>query len=339
MPGPTEMDKILYPESKPFNEGELAVDAIHTIRYKEYGNKNGIPVVYLHGGPAAGCAPYFHRFFDPDAFHIIIYDQRGAPLSTPPAETTNNSPAHLVEDNEKLRVALGIDKWHLFGGSWGSTLALLYAEKYPEHVSSMTLRGVFMMREKELDWFVNRMGTFFPEVRNEFLEFLPPEERKDALESYYQRLINPDPAVHMPAARAWTRYENGSAFLELPRDEDRNSPPEQVLGFARIEAHFMRNYMPDDSIMQNVDKIKHIPTAIVQGRHDDVCPPETAYDLARKLDNCSLQLVLSGHSGSQPETMKGLVAATNRIRDTGSPVLPKITPPAAQTDAALPPKP
>jgi len=315
-----EKDSILYPASEPFNRGELKVDS-YVLQYAEYGNKEGIPIVYLHGGPGAGCEPYFHRFFDPKVFRIIIYDQRGAPHSKPSGEIVNNSPAHLVEDNEKLRQELGIAKWHLFGGSWGSTLALLYAEKYPEHVSSMILRGVFMMREQELDWYMNRMGTFFPEVYKEFIDFLPEAGRGCVLESYYQRLINPDPTVHLPAAATWTRFEYGCAFLDVPPDEVRDQEPEKTLPFARIEAHFMRNYMPDDSIMLNVDKIKTIPTAIVHGRHDAVCPPYSAFDLASKLNNCSLEFVLSGHSASMPETMKGLVAATDRIRDTGSPVL------------------
>lgn len=333
-----DKDAILYPASKPFNEGDLDVGDGHKLHYQQFGNPDGIPVVYLHGGPGAGSAPYFHRFFDPAVFNIVIYDQRGAPASNPPGDINANSPAHLVEDNEKLRQHLGIDKWHLFGGSWGSTLALMYAEKYPENTLSMTLRGVFMMRDKELDWYINRIGTFFPEVYKEFVEFLPPNERGDVLENYYQRLTNPDPAIHLPAAFAWTRFENGSAFLEVPPDEIRNDTPQRALPFARIEAHFMRNHMPDDSIMQNIAVIKDIPTAIVQGRHDIVCPPMSAFDLSEKLTNTSLEFVQSGHSGASPETMKSLVAATNRIRDTGSPVLPKKSP-AAPTPAGNPPKP
>lgn len=333
-----ELDNILYPASKPFNTGDLDVGDGHKLHYEEFGNPEGIPVVMLHGGPGAGSAPYFHRFFDPEAFRIIVYDQRGAPASSPAGSIQDNSPAHLVEDNEKLRQHLGIDKWHLFGGSWGSTLALLYAEAYPEHTSSMTLRGVFMMRDKELDWYINRMGTFYPEVYKEFVEFLPEEERGDVLENYYQRLTSPDPTVHLPAAAAWTRFENGCAFLDIPPDEIRNDEPKRALPFARIEAHFMRNFMPDDSIMQNVDKIKDIPTAIVQGRHDIVCPPMSAFDLAEKLDNASIEFVMSGHSASMPETMKQLVAATDRLRDTGSPVLKK-KPAPAQAPKAKPPAP
>ncbi len=332
-----EKDDILYPASQPFHEGTLDVGDGHAIAYQEYGKKGGIPIVYLHGGPGAGCAPYFHRFFDPEVFHIITYDQRGAPRSSPGAFKKdgdpmhlieNNTPAILVEDNEKLRQHLGIDKWHLFGGSWGSTLALLYAEKYPEHVESMTLRGVFMMRDKEVDWYVNRQGTFYPDVYKEFVDFIPEAERDNILEAYYQRLTDPDPAVHLPAAAAFTRFENGCAFLDVPPDEIRNDPPQKALPFALVEVYFFRNFMPDDSIMQNVAKIKDIPTAIVQGRHDNVCPPMSAYDLSEKLNNCSLEFVQSGHSGGMPETMKRLVAATDRIRDAGSPVLKKTVTPA-----------
>lgn len=346
-----EKDAILYPEIKPYNTGDLDVGDGHKIHYEEYGNPKGIPIVYLHGGPGAGSAPYFHRFFDPEAFRIIVYDQRSAPKSSPDAFKAdgnpmhlieNNTPAILVEDNEKLRQHLGIEKWHLFGGSWGSTLALLYAEQYPERVESMTLRGVFMMREKELDWYINKMGTFFPDVYKEFVEFLPPEERGDILESFYKRLTNPDPKIHLPAAAAWTRFENGSAFLQVPPDEIRNDPPEKALPFALIEVYFMRNFMPNDSIMQNIDKIKHIPTSIVQGQHDVVCPPMSAFDLSQKLENVSLEFTLAGHSGSMPETMKGLVAATDRIRDTGSPVLKKTAPapiaPAKQPKSPKGPK-
>lgn len=332
-----DKDAILYPASKPFNTGKLDVGDGHEIAYQEYGKKGGIPIVYLHGGPGAGCAPHFHQYFDPAVFHIITYDQRAAPLSSPDAFKKdgdpkhlieNNSPAHLVEDNEKLRQHLGIDKWHLFGGSWGSTLALLYAEKYPEHTESMTLRGVFMMRDKELDWYINKMGVFYPEVYKEFVDFIPEAERGDMLEAYYQRLTDPDPKVHLAAAAAWTRFENGCAFMDVPPDDVRNDPPAKALPFALIEVYFMRNFMPDDSIMQNVDKIKHIPTHIVQGRHDNVCPPMSAFDLSEKLQNCTIEFTQAGHSGGMPETVKGLVAATDRIRDTGSPVAKKNSSPA-----------
>lgn len=324
-----EKDTILYPASKPYDTGDLDVGDGHKIHYEQFGNPDGIPIVYLHGGPGAGSAPYFHRFFDPDKFRVIVYDQRSAPKSSPESFKAdgnpmhlieNNTPAILVEDNEKLRQHLGVDKWHLFGGSWGSTLALLYAEAYPEHVSSMTLRGVFMMREKELDWYINKMGTFFPEVYKEFIDFLTPPERENVLESYYQRLTNPDPAIHLAAAAAWTRFENGAAFLEVPPDSIRNDPPEKALPFALIEVYFMRNFMPDDGIMQNIAKIKDIPTHIVQGRHDNVCPPMSAFDLKAQLTNATIEFTQAGHSGAEPDTMRGLVAATNRIRDTGSPV-------------------
>ena len=232
----------------------------------------------------------------------------------------NNTPELLVDDNNKMREHLNIDRWHIFGGSWGATLALLYAEKYPERTLSLTLRGVFMMRDKELDWYLNGTGTFYPEVHQEFVEFLPESERENLLESYFQRLTNPDPKIHLAAAAAWTRYENGYSHLDVPSDEVRNMPPEQALPFALIEAHYMRNFMPTNVIMENLDPIKDMPTHIVQGRHDVCCPPMSAYDLSQALDQCTLEFTQAGHSGGMPENVRGLVAAANRILATGSPI-------------------
>jgi proline iminopeptidase len=321
---------ILYPELKPYDEGWLDVDPIsnHRIFYQQFGNSDGIPVVYLHGGPGAGSANYFHRFFHTKRFRTIVYDQRGVGKSMPPAETQSNSPDALLEDNEKLREHLGIDKWHLFGGSWGSTLALLYAERYPQRVLSLTLRGVFLMRDQEIDWFMHHMGLFFPEVRREFEEFLPENERKELLESYYRRLIASDPEIHRPAALVWARYENGCDFRTLPPDADRNEPPDKALSRARIEAHFFRNHRLGNRILSNIAKVRHIPTMIVQGRYDIICPPATAYQLKSELNDCCLQLVESGHSAREPEIISGLIAAADRIAATavggspGTPVLP-----------------
>ncbi len=287
-----EREALLFPASEPFREGSLDVGDGHQLAYQEYGNPEGIPVVYLHGGPGAGCEPYYHRYFDPKAFHIVTYDQRGAPLSPPKSFLVdgnplrlieNNSPAHLVEDHEKLRLHLGLESWHLFGGSWGATLALLYAERFPDRVLSLTLRGVFMMRADELDWYLHRTRTFYPEVHREFLEFLPEDERENLAEAYYRRLIDPRPEVHLAAAAAWTRYENGYSFMEIPPDEERNERPVKALPFALIEAYYMSQFMPDDTIMEEVGQIRHLPTHIVQGRHDCCCPPMSAYDLSREL--------------------------------------------------------
>lgn len=320
--GNSAIESKLYPASIPFRQDCLKVGD-YTLPYKEFGNPAGIPVVYLHGGPGGGASPNAHRLFDPKAFRIIIYDQRGAGKSMPYAGIKDNSPDLLVEDLNKLREHLHIEKWHVHGGSWGSTLALLYAEKYPKTVSSLQLGGVFTMRMQEVDWFMNDMGKFFPESGKEFIEFLPPNERGNVLESYYQRLINPDPAIHLPAARIWSRYESSCAQNIRPSDEALDKiTGKDSLAIARIEAHFFRNHMftQDDRIIRDLHKISHIPTLIIQGRHDVICPPETAFAVAAKLKNCQLVFTPYGHSSIVPETLDTVIAATNRIRDTGSPL-------------------
>lgn len=314
------IDDILYPASSPYNEGDLKVDDLHAIHYAEHGNPKGIPIVYLHGGPGFGYSDYFHRFFDPRAFRIIVYDQRGAPRSSAPGEIRNNSPALLVEDNDKLRKHLGIGKWHVYGGSWGSALSLLYAEAYPENVLSLTLRGVWTMRKSELDWYFKGVRAIMPDTFDELVGFLPEPERGNHLESFYQRILNPDPAVHAPAAAAFIRYVACSGALQMPPESDRSMPPAKMLSICRIALNFMRNHFPTTAVWDNIDKIKHIPVAIVQGRYDALTPAVTAFELSKKFSNAHLEIVVAGHSAIDPEIMKGLVAATNRIRDTGSPV-------------------
>jgi len=284
--------------------------------------------VLLHGGPGAGFGPYFPRMCDPNIFRIICYDQRGAPKSIPAAKIEANSPDLLVEDNEQLRKKLGIEKWHVYGGSWGSTLALMYAEKYPERVESLTLRGVFTMRKEELDWYINKMNAVFPEARKEFVEYIPEAERGDLLTAYFNRLTDPDPAVHNEAARVFVRNETACAYRKPLPDSENNDPGEKSLPFARMEAYYMHEFMPDDRIIQNLNKIAHIPTMIVQGRYDMVCPAWTAIEVAGKMQNCKLELTDSGHSATDPDTLRGLVAAFDRIRDYGTPV-PASAPPQA----------
>jgi len=320
----------LYDSGVPYDSGYMdTADGEHKIYYEQYGNPNGVPIVLLHGGPGAGFGPYFPRMCDPDHFRIVVYDQRGAPKSIPSAKIEANSPDLLVEDNEQLRKKLGIDKWHVYGGSWGSTLALLYAEKYPERVESLTLRGVFTMREQELDAYINKMNTFFPERRKEFIGHIPPAERGDLLTAYYNRLVNPDPAVHLEAARIFVRNENGCAHRIPLSESENNDPGDKVLPFARIEAHFMHNYMPDDRIIKNLHRIAHIPTMIVQGRYDVVCPKDTAIEVHENLPYSALELTDAGHSATEPETLRGLVASFDRIRDYGMPIMPPPGPLAA----------
>lgn len=312
-----------YPESQPYKTGRLAVGSGHELYFEEFGNPQGKPIVYLHGGPGAGHAAYFHRFFDPQAFRIIVYDQRGAGQSTPFGETKDNSPDLLVGDLEKLRVHLGAGKLHVFGGSWGSTLSLLYAQAYPANVETLTLRGIFMMRQKELDLFYKAGDTLFPEEFNKLKAFLPEAERGDILTSYYNRIANPDPAISIPACRVWTRYESSTCHLLPPSDADLASDTDNfVIGMARMETHFFINhkFTPDDRILKNVGTIRHIPTLIVQGHYDAVCPPVSAWELKQAFPEAHLEMVIAGHSASEPAIKQALVAGTNRIRDFGSPL-------------------
>ncbi len=313
--------KGLYPKSTPYAQGRLPADGTHTLFYEEFGNPDGIPVVYLHGGPGAGSAPYVHQLFDPEAFRIVVFDQRGCGRSTPHAETRDNSPDLLVADLEALKNHLGIDAWHVAGGSWGSTLALLYAEAHPESVQSLLLRGIWMERRQEIDWFLNETGRFFPAGQKEFVDLIPPEERGDLLEAYYQRLMNPDPAVHLPAAHAWCRLENGMTFLHPLADADKTETDADALACARIEAHFFRNhpFQPDDRILQDIARIQRIPTMIVQGQYDICCPPATAYELKAALPAACLRVVTAGHATLEPEILNALIESSERIRDTGSP--------------------
>jgi proline iminopeptidase len=315
----------LYPEAKPYNSGYLRVDPTHECYYEEYGNPEGIPIVTLHGGPGGGSKPFFHRYFDLGAFRVVVYDQRGAGKSRPFAEIRDNSPDLLVADLEKLRAHLGIGKWHVFGGSWGSTLALLYAEEHPAAVMSLTLRGIFMMRQKELDLFYRDGNTHNPDQHEKFMAFLPEPERRDVVAAYFKRIADPDPAIHMPAASAWTRYENATSYLTPPSEAELDQSDRNInhtLGMARMETHFFHNhrFQPDDRILRNVGKIRHIPTVIVQGRYDTVCPPVSAWELKKAFPEAHLDLVISGHSAKEPEIEKLLVKSADRIRDTGSPV-------------------
>jgi proline iminopeptidase len=317
--------EALYPAAAPYNSGYLKVDGTHECYYEEFGNPKGIPVVVLHGGPGGGSKPFFHRYFDLSAFRVVVYDQRGAGRSKPFGEIKDNSPDLLVEDMEKLRKHLGIGKWHVFGGSWGSTLALLYAEEHPGSVMSLTLRGIFMMRQKELDLFYRDGNTHNPDQHEKFMNYLPEAERKDVIGAYFRRIADPDPNIHMPAASVWTRYENSTSYLVPPSEADLDRSDKNTnhtLGMARMETHFFHNhrFQPDDRILKNVDKIRHIPTFIVQGRYDTVCPPVSAWELKKAFREAHLEMVIAGHSAKEPEIEKLLVRSADLIRDTGSPV-------------------
>jgi proline iminopeptidase len=308
---------VLYPECAPRASGMLALDGRHTMYWEECGSAGGVPLLFIHGGPGGGSQPHHRRFYDPSFWRIVLYDQRGAGRSTPSAELVDNTTAHLVADIERLRAHLGIDRWLLFGGSWGSTLALAYAQAHPERVLGLVLRGVFLATRGEVDWFVGGMRRIFPEAWREFSHFLPPGERDDVVASYYRRLIDPDPRVHEPAAGAWDRYETAcSTLLPKPAPGGR-SEADAALAIARIEAHYFvhDSFLAPNQILDNVARIRHLPCTIVQGRYDIVCPPVSAEALARAWPGCEYIVVPdAGHSVREPGTMRELVGAVRRMQ-------------------------
>jgi len=303
----------LYPEIQPFRQGFLPLDSIHTMYWEESGNPNGVPVVFLHGGPGAGSSPAHRRLFDPSYYRIVIYDQRGAGRSTPLGEIHDNTTIHLINDLEFLRQHLGIDHWLVFGGSWGSTLALAYAEAHPERCLGLILRGIFLCRKSEIDWFLYGLRNLFPEAWKKLVEPLSEDERHDILAAYYQRLLNPDPEIHMPAARSWGIYE-GSCSTLLPNPSVVNyfASDTVALGLARMEAHYFTHniFLPENSILNNVHKLHNIPATIVQGRYDAVCPIISADDLHQAWPQAEYIVIDdAGHSVWEPGIQSALIHA------------------------------
>lgn len=308
----------LFPPIEPYRTGALRLDSRHTMYWEQSGQPRGAPVLFLHGGPGAGATPVHRRFFDPDHWRIVIFDQRGAGRSIPLGETADNSPAHLVADIERLRIELGIERWLVFGGSWGSTLALDYAQAHPARCAGLVLRGIFLCRAPEIDWFLYGIRRVFPEAWRAFAGFLPESERGDILAAYHRRLIDPDPAVHMPAARAWGRYEGACSTL-LPNPDTVAAFGEErlALGLARIEAHFFRNFLfaGERDLVARVGRIRHLPGVIVQGRYDMVCPIASADELARAWPEAEFVIVPdAGHSAMEPGIREQLVLATERMK-------------------------
>jgi proline iminopeptidase len=315
---PESPDATLFPAIEPYASGRIALDAIHTMHWEACGNSKGVPLVFLHGGPGGGCLPHHRRYYDPSFWNIVLYDQRGAGRSTPAAELIGNTTPNLVADLERLRAALGVERWLVFGGSWGSTLALAYAQAHPDRVLGLVLRGIFLASAAEIDWFMHGMRNFFPEAWREFSETLPPAERGDLLRNYYRRLADPDPAVHLPAARAWDRYEGACATL-LPTAEPlaKFDSDTAALAIARIEAHYFVNngFLAPNQLLEGVAKIRHLPCTIVQGRYDVICPPVTAAALAHAWPEAEYVVVPdAGHSVREPGTTRELVAAVARMQ-------------------------
>jgi proline iminopeptidase len=308
----------LFPPIEPYATGMLKLDGRHTMYWEQSGNPRGAPVVFLHGGPGAGATPTHRRFFDPQHYRIVVFDQRGAGRSTPLGDIVDNTTAHLVADMERLRQHLGVERWVVFGGSWGSTLALAYAQEHPSRCTGLVLRGVFLCRRSEVDWFLYGMRSIFPEAWRAFAGFLPEEERQDLLGAYYRRLVAPEPAVHMPAARAWSTYEGAcSTLLPSPDTVAAFGEDRMALGLARIEAHYFLNNVvpPERDLVGRVDRLRRIPAFIIQGRYDMVCPIVSADELARAWPEAEYAVVPdAGHSAMEPGIRARLVAATEKLR-------------------------
>jgi proline iminopeptidase len=314
----THARRDLFPPIEPYRTGRLQLDQRHTMYWEESGNPHGRPALFLHGGPGAGATAVHRRFFDPAFWRIVIFDQRGGGRSTPLGEIRDNSPELLVGDIERLRRELGISRWVAFGGSWGSTLALLYSQAHPLCVAGLIVRGIFLCRQSEIDWFLNGMRVVFPEAWRAFTGFLPEAERGDPLDGYYRRLIHPDPAVHMPAARAWSIYEGACSTL-LPNPETVAAFGEDrlALGLARIEAHYFRHHLipPERDLVAQIGPIRHLPATIVQGRYDMVCPIRSADELAQAWPEAEYVIVRdAGHSAMEAGTREQLVLATERAK-------------------------
>ncbi len=308
----------LFPQIGPFETGYLPLSAGHVMYWEQVGNPRGRPVLFLHGGPGAGAGAVHRRFFDPDFWRVAIFDQRGAGRSRPLGSLVENTTADLVADIEVLRRHLGIERWLLFGGSWGSTLALAYAQAHPERVAGCVLRGVFLGRENEVRWFMHGLSAIFPDAHGQFARFLPEPERADLLGSYLRRLTDPDPSVHLPAARAWSVYEGScSTLLPSPDTVASFAQDRTALGLARIEAYYFAHglFLPPEGLLGRMDRIGHIPAEIVQGRYDMVCPPCTAFDLAAAWPAARLTIVPdAGHSALEAGIRRALVAAVERFR-------------------------
>ena len=308
----------MYPIQEPLRSGMLPVSELHTIYWEESGNPAGIPVIFLHGGPGAGSSPACRGFFNPEKYRVIIIDQRGSGKSTPYAETRENTTWDLVEDIEKVRKMLGIESWLVFGGSWGSTLSLAYAETYPNRVRGLILRGIFLCRQIEINWLSEEGGVsmIYPEQWQRYLAAVPPEQRAGSLvEAYYWMLNSPDPAVHLPAAKAWADWESWLIWFDpKPVDED----PQASLAIARFENHYFVHQgwlQGDKSILANAHKIQHIPTIIVQGRYDLCTPTRSAWDLKQALPQADLRIIQSGHYAQNPAIADALVQATDEFAE------------------------
>lgn len=309
--------RTLYPSIEPYDTGTLQVSERHCLRYEQCGNPDGKPVVILHGGPGGGCSPKMRRFHDPARYRIVLFDQRGSGRSTPHADLVDNTTWDLVADIERLREHLGITRWQVFGGSWGSTLALAYAQTHPEAATELVLRGIFMLRRWELEWFYQQGASrLFPDAWEEYLKPIPLVERADMMSAYYRRLTSDDERVRVEAARAWSVWEAATSFLRQdPGFIDAHKADAFALAFARIECHYFVNggfFEVEDQLLRDAHRLHGIPGAIVHGRYDVVCPVQNAWELSRAWPQADLTICpASGHSAFEPEITDALVRATD----------------------------
>lgn len=314
----------LYPPLEPYDTGFLAVDPPHRIYYEQSGNPAGKPVIFIHGGPGGGTTPAMRRFFDPAAYRIILFDQRGCGRSTPHACLEHNTTWALVADMERLRCHLDITRWQLFGGSWGSALALAYAESHPQQVFELILRGIFTLRRWELEWFYQSgASALFPDAWEDYLAEIPESERSDMIAAYYRRLTGDDHALQLRAARAWSIWEARTSHLLIDQQQVESfGEDEFALAFARIECHYFMHrgfFKSDTELLDGVERIRDLPGVIVQGRYDVVCPLTTAWTLHQRWPKSELVIVPeAGHSAFEPGITAALVAATERYRNSAT---------------------
>ena len=314
------MSRTLYPEHLPWHQFHLEVGDGHELYVEESGRRGGIPAVYLHGGPGAGCEAWHRQLFDPERYHIVLFDQRGAGRSRPHAEVANNTTAHLVADMERIREALGLERWLVVGGSWGSTLALAYAEAHPKRVSGLILRGIFLCRDEDIAWFYQQgANRIFPDHWQDFVAPIPEAERDDLVAAYHRRLFDADEVTRMRAAEAWSVWEGRCATLRGSQAViDHFADPFVALSLARIECHYFVNhaFLEPDQLLRDADRLRDIPGVIVHGRYDIVCPADQALALHRAWPRAELKLIPdAGHAASEPGILDALLAATDAFAE------------------------
>lgn len=307
---------VLHPPAEPYDSGMLPLDDVHTMYWETSGRVDGVPVLFLHGGPGGGSSPEHRRFFDPTFFRAVLFDQRGAGCSTPVGEISRNNTRQLVADIERLREYLGVDRWLVFGGSWGSTLALAYGQAHPDRCLGFLLRGIFLGRPAEIEWFLYGLKNVFPEAWHKFAGMVPEAERTDLLRAYLKRLFDPNPRVHLLYARAWSEYE-GTCSTLLPNPELVRHFADEALGLARLEAHYFAHecFLAPGELLGRIDRIRHLPAAIVQARYDMVCPIVNADELARAWPSARYVVVPdAGHSVWEPPVRAAVMAELDRFK-------------------------